>query len=80
MPDMTPGNAAVDLTAMLVSIDSVSPSLVPEAAGEGRIASHLAFRLESAGFAVLLVPAPSDPRRVSLIAERTGSRPGAPSC
>lgn len=76
MPNTTPGGAAVDLTATLVAIDSVSPSLVPGAPGEARIASHLADRLEAAGYAVRLVPAPSDPRRISLIAERTGSRPG----
>ena len=70
------GDAAVALTETLVSIDSVSPSLVPDAVGEGLIASHLADRLEAAGYAVRLVPAASDPRRVSLIAERTGSRPG----
>jgi acetylornithine deacetylase len=72
----TPGGAAVDLTATLVGIDSVSPSLVPDAAGEARIASHLSDRLTAAGYAVRFIPAPSDPRRVSLIAERTGSRPG----
>jgi acetylornithine deacetylase len=72
----THGSAAVALTETLVSINSVSPSLVPDAPGEGPIASHLSDRLEAAGYAVRLVPAPSDPRRVSLIAERTGSRPG----
>lgn len=76
MPNTTPGNAAVDLTSTLVAIDSISPSLVPDAPGEAQIASHLSDRLEAAGYAVRLVPAPSDPRRVSLIAERTGSRPG----
>jgi acetylornithine deacetylase len=66
----------VDLTAALVAIDSVSPSLVPGSAGEERIASYLADRLTTAGYTVRFVVAPSDPRRVSLIAERTGSRPG----
>ncbi|MHA6669852.1 M20/M25/M40 family metallo-hydrolase [Homoserinimonas sp. A447] len=68
--------AVVDLTVTLVSIDSISPSLVPGAAGEKRIASYLADRLDAAGYAVRLIRAPSDPRRVSLIAVRTGSRPG----
>ncbi|MHA6693818.1 M20/M25/M40 family metallo-hydrolase [Homoserinimonas sp. A520] len=68
--------AVVDLTVTLVSIDSISPSLVPGAAGEKRIASYLADRLDAAGYAVRLIQAPSDPRRVSLIAVRTGSRPG----
>jgi acetylornithine deacetylase len=70
------GGVAVDLTATLVAIDSVSPSLVPSAEGEGRIASVLAERLGAAGYAVELIPAPADPRRVSVLAQRTGSRPG----
>ena len=77
MPSPTDlGGAAVDLTARLVAIDSVSPSLVPSAEGEGRIASVLAERLGAAGYAVELIPAPADPRRVSVLAQRTGSRPG----
>ncbi|MHB1328553.1 MAG: M20/M25/M40 family metallo-hydrolase [Gemmatimonadales bacterium] len=68
--------AAVDLTVTLVSIDSVSPSLVPGAAGEERIASYLAERLDGAGYTPRLIVAPSDPRRISIIAVRTGSRPG----
>ena len=70
------GADAVELTSALVSIDSVNPSLVAGAAGEARIASFLAERLQAAGFAVELVPAPADARRVSVLAERTGSRPG----
>ena len=69
-------SAVVDLTVALVGIDSVSPSLVPGSAGEHELASYLAERLSSAGFAVRLVEAAADPRRVSLIATRTGSRPG----
>ncbi|MCH6230153.1 M20/M25/M40 family metallo-hydrolase [Microbacterium sp. CFH 31415] len=77
MPSPTDlGGAAVDLTAALVAIDSVSPSLVPSAEGEARIASVLAERLGAAGYAVELIAAPSDPRRVSVLALRTGSRPG----
>ena len=70
------GSAAVDLTAALISIDSVSPSLAAGAEGEARIASALAERLEAAGYAVQLLAAASDSRRVSVVAERTGSRPG----
>jgi acetylornithine deacetylase len=70
------GAAAVELAAALIRIDSVNPSLVAGAAGESRIASVLAARLEAAGYAVQLVAAASDPRRVSVVAERTGSRPG----
>lgn len=70
------GAAAVDLAAALISIDSVNPSLVAGAAGEVRIASTLAARLEDAGYAVQLLAAASDPRRVSVVAERTGSHPG----
>ncbi|HET8928325.1 MAG TPA: M20/M25/M40 family metallo-hydrolase [Microbacterium sp.] len=69
-------DAVVALTAELVAIDSVSPSLVPGAPGEAAIAAHLAERLSASGFAVRLLPAPGDVSRVSLIATRTGSRPG----
>lgn len=68
--------AVVALTAELIAIDSVSPSLVPDAAGEARIAAHLAQRLAASGFGVQLVAAPADERRVSVLATRTGSRPG----
>lgn len=68
--------AVTDLTAALVGIDSVSTSLVPGAPGEAEIARVLATRLDAAGYDVRLLPAPSDPRRVSLIATRSGSRPG----
>lgn len=75
-PEAGVTDAVVALTAELVAIDSVSPSLAPGAAGEAAIAQHLADRLRTSGFAVRLVPAPGDPRRVSLIATHTGSRPG----
>lgn len=63
------------LTAELVGVDSVSPSLVPGAAGEGTIARTLAGRLERAGYRVELIAA-ADPRRVSVVAERTASVAG----
>ena len=67
-----PGGAAEDLTKRLVGFDSVNPGLVPGAAGEGPIAEFLAGRLAGAGFGVRLVPAPADPRRVSVLAVREG--------
>lgn len=70
-----PGGAVVDLTRRLVAFDSVNPGLVPGAAGERPIAEFLADRLAGSGFGVRLVPAPSDPRRVSVLAVREG-RPG----
>ncbi len=66
--------AVIDLTRTLVAIDSVSPSLAPGAAGEARIAAHVADRLSSAGFEVDVVG--SDERRPSVVAVREGSRRG----
>lgn len=71
-----PADAVVDLTRQLVAFDSVNPGLVPGAAGEGPVAQFVADRLAGSGFDVQLVPAPSDPRRVSVIAVRDGGRPG----
>ncbi|KQQ52445.1 M20/M25/M40 family metallo-hydrolase [Plantibacter sp. Leaf314] len=76
MSDLSPGDDALELARLLISIDSVSPSLVPGAPGEGRIATVIAERLEGAGFLVELVPAPEDPQRVSVVAVHAGSRPG----
>lgn len=76
MPTDASADSTVELTSTLIGIDSVSPSLVPGAAGEARIAAYLADRLDAAGFAVRTVTAPSDPSRVSVIAVRMGSRPG----
>jgi acetylornithine deacetylase len=69
-------DAVVDLTRQLVAFDSVNPGLVPGAVGEGPIAQFVADRLSGSGFEVELVPALSDPRRMSVIAVRDGSRPG----
>jgi acetylornithine deacetylase len=71
-----PADAVVDLTRQLVAFDSVNPGLVPGAAGEGPVAEFVADRLSGSGFEVQLVPAPSDPRRMSVIAVRTGAQPG----
>ncbi|SMQ62006.1 acetylornithine deacetylase [Plantibacter sp. VKM Ac-1784] len=76
MSDLSPGDDALELARLLISIDSVSPSLVPGAPGEGRIAAVIAQRLEGAGFVVDLVPAPEDPQRVSVVAVHAGSQPG----
>ena len=62
------GTEAVALLAELVGIDSVNPGLVPEAAGETTIVDRLRRRLESAGFATTVVPAPGHPGRPSLVA------------
>jgi acetylornithine deacetylase len=76
MNSSDPAAAVVDLTRQLVAFDSVNPGLVPGAAGEEPVAQFVADRLSGSGFEVLLVPAPSDPRRMSVIAVRTGARPG----
>lgn len=76
MSDLSPGDDALELARLLISIDSVSASLVPGAPGEGRIAAVIAQRLGEAGFAVDLVPAPEDPQRVSVVAVHAGSQPG----
>jgi acetylornithine deacetylase len=71
-----PADAVVDLTRRLVAFDSVNPGLVPGAVGEGPAARFVADRLSGSGFEVQLVPAPSDPRRMSVIAVRDGGQPG----
>lgn len=76
MSDLSPGDHALELASVLISIDSVSPTLVPGAAGEGRLAAVLAERLERAGYTVEFVPAPSDPLRISLVAVHVGLQPG----
>src|ERR687886_2144090 len=60
-----------ELTAGLVAVDSINPSLVPGAAGEGPIAEVIAGFLRERGFAVTLEEgAPGRPTPV-------GVRPGA---
>ncbi len=76
MNSSEPADAVVDLTRQLVAFDSVNPGLVQGAVGEGPIAQFVADRLSGSGFEVQLVPAPSDPRRMSVIAVRTGGQPG----
>lgn len=76
MSDLSPGDDALELASVLISIDSVSSSLVPGAAGESRLAAVIAERLERAGYTVEIVPALSDPLRISLVAVHVGSQPG----
>ena len=64
----------ISLLRTLVSIDSVNPSLVPGAAGEGRIAQAVADHLQDAGLAVTLQEV--DPGRPNVIGVREGRRPG----
>lgn len=76
MPTDAIAAATLELTSKLIGIDSVNPGLVSGGAGEAGIAAYLADRLDAAGFACRVIPAPSDPSRVSLIAVRVGTRPG----
>lgn len=52
----------VQLLSELVAIDSVNPSLVPSAAGEGQIATFVANWLRLAGAEVAVVPKPDHDR------------------
>lgn len=70
------GDAAVELAAQLVSVDSVNPGLVADAAGESQIVGLLAARLSHRGFAVEVVPALEDEGRPSLIATYRGTGGG----
>ncbi len=66
------GDAAVDLTAALVGLDTVNPGLVEGAAGESAAVDVLAARLCAAGFACEVVPAAGAADRPSLLAVREG--------
>ncbi|GAA5149369.1 ArgE/DapE family deacylase [Nocardioides marinquilinus] len=59
---------AVALTAALVGIDSVNPTLVPGAAGERAVVEHLRRRLEGRGFETHVVLGAGGPTRPSLVA------------
>ena len=70
------GENAVRLTAELVGIDSINPTLVPGAAGETEIVEFLADRLGSDGFDISIVEPPGMSGRASLIAiKRFGPGP-----
>ena len=75
MRGSAPGDAAVDLAAELVRVDSVNPGLVPGAAGEAAIVDLLAARLSRSGFTVEVVPA-DRPGRPSLLATFRGTGTG----
>lgn len=68
---MEASDEAVRLTVDLIGIDSVNPTLVPGAAGEGRIVEFLADRLSSAGFDTQVVQPAGMSERPSLIASAT---------
>ena len=72
---MTPAPGdAVELTRLLVQVDSRNPGLVPGAPGEGEIARTLAGVLTAWGFAVMLQEVvPGRPNVVARIG-RTGNR------
>src|SRR3954469_17095284 len=69
-------DVAVELAVELVRIDSVTPALVPGAAGEGGIVDVLATRLAARGFEVEVVEAARGPRRPSLLAVARGAGAG----
>ena len=70
------GESAVRLTADLVGIDSINPTLVPGAAGETEIVGFLADRLGTRGFDITIVEPPGMPGRSSLMAiKRFGPGP-----
>jgi len=68
---MEPGDEAVRLTADLIGIDSINPTLVPGAAGESQIVQFLAHRLASRGFDTQVVHPGGMSDRPSLIASAT---------
>lgn len=81
------GDAAVELAAQLVRLDTVNPGLVPGAAGERAAVDLLRRRLDAAGFACEVVEPAHRSGRPSLLATRataahTGSagsaEPGEP--
>lgn len=65
---------AADLTAALVRIDSVNPSLVPGAAGEGEIARFVARWLTDAGLEVETVERDGRPSVIGIARGRGGGR------
>ena len=68
------------LTAELVAIDSVNPTLVPGAAGEGAIAEWLAAYLRRAGFDVEVDEVAPGRPNVMAMAERPGPGPTRMLC
>ncbi len=66
------------LTRELVAIDSINPSLVPGAAGEGAVADWLAVYLRRAGFDVEVQEVA--PGRPNVIAVADGRNRGRRAC
>jgi acetylornithine deacetylase/succinyl-diaminopimelate desuccinylase-like protein len=64
----------IDLLKDLVAIDSQNPSLVPGAAGEGRIAGYVADWAKGAGLAAEIVA--GTPGRPSVLVRSGGSGSG----
>ena len=69
---MTVAREARELTAQLVAIDSVNPTLVPGGAGEGEIAAFVARWLERAGLDVVLEEVATGRPNVIATAEGSG--------
>ena len=67
-------DATINLLRDLIAIDSVNPSLAPDAAGEKQVAELIAARLRSAGMDVEIQPVAGDRSNVIGIVE--GARPG----
>jgi acetylornithine deacetylase len=66
---------AIQLTRELVAIDSVNPSLVPGAAGEGEIASAIAAHMRRLGLDVVLQEAaPGRPNVIGIADGRSAGR------
>lgn len=63
---------AIELLADLVGIDSVNPSLVRGAAGEGAIVEHLRDRLERAGFTCTVIDSDGRPSLLAVGPETGG--------
>ncbi len=66
---------AIDLLRELVAIDSVNPTLVPGAAGEGAVADAIARALRAAGLEVSMqTVAPGRPNVIGVLAGRAPGR------
>jgi acetylornithine deacetylase len=70
------GDDVAELTAALVAIDSVNPSLVPGGAGEARIAAHVAGWARDAGLEARMLEA--TPGRPSVLVRAPGRGTGSP--
>lgn len=71
---MDAGDSAVALLTTLVGIDSVNPSLAPDAAGEAQIVAHLRSRLDRSGFSTTVVSRDGRPSLVAVPHAPQGAR------